>query len=435
MKTFVHEVLKRSRTSGSILQAALCYLEAIRKKVPEILQQEKMGIQAHYQPETKILPATEAELAHEAELAALEDAQFFVVNSVEQFVSDDLKTVRAMDGEDDHLDSMQHILEENRASISSLVAEPSTPVKKSSAPSRSQNLPSPLLCPRRAFLASLILASKFFQDKCYSYRVWAKLSGLPPREIGRCEHALAQALDWRLWVGKSSLQAVPPLPTHTLCRSQSANVLPSSSQVLPALASKPVRKCATMSADSFAEAALSNLAPSSCNVATPQDQVMLESENTLVSFIVTHSAVMLMHCCCCSADAAFVCAFSLSNHPSSLNRSPRHLFEALRPLHTPLRLRIHRATGQSKCLHSKTARSQARSHRWADILSASALDVPNKDTDCKQGAILGVTHIIKSTVDIVSMADSELGPYGSHTDKYPWHMDAQYITLEMTGVH
>lgn len=47
---------------------------------------------------------------------------------------------------------------------------------------------------------------------------------------------------------------------------------------------------------------------------------------------------------------------------------------------------------------------------------------------------MGVTHIIKSTIDIVSMADSELGPYGSHTDKYPWHMDAQYITLEMTGV-
>ncbi len=117
------EVLKRSRTSGSILQAALYYLEAIRTKVPEILQQEKMGIRAHYQPETKILPATEAELAHEAELAALEDAQAIVVDSVEQLVSDDLKTVRVTDGENNHFDSMQHILEEDRASISSLVAE------------------------------------------------------------------------------------------------------------------------------------------------------------------------------------------------------------------------------------------------------------------------------------------------------------------------
>ncbi|TFK54190.1 hypothetical protein OE88DRAFT_1624660, partial [Heliocybe sulcata] len=62
------------------------------------------------------------------------------------------------------------------------------------------SLPSPLLCPRRTFLASLILASKFMQDKCYSNRAWAKLSGLHPREIGRCERALGEALEWRLWV-------------------------------------------------------------------------------------------------------------------------------------------------------------------------------------------------------------------------------------------
>ncbi|TEB30807.1 hypothetical protein FA13DRAFT_1630008 [Coprinellus micaceus] len=53
--------------------------------------------------------------------------------------------------------------------------------------SPSADLPSPLLCPRHAFLAALILASKFTQDKCYSNCAWAKLSGLPPREIGRCE--------------------------------------------------------------------------------------------------------------------------------------------------------------------------------------------------------------------------------------------------------
>jgi len=62
--------------------------------------------------------------------------------------------------------------------------------------------PSPLLCPHQAFLASLIFASKFTQDKCYSNRAWAKLSGLSPREIGRCERALGDALEWRLWVGK-----------------------------------------------------------------------------------------------------------------------------------------------------------------------------------------------------------------------------------------
>src|SRR6267154_4656017 len=47
MKGFFHEVLRhsrtsrRSRTSGSVLQTTLCYLEAICTKVPELVTQEK----------------------------------------------------------------------------------------------------------------------------------------------------------------------------------------------------------------------------------------------------------------------------------------------------------------------------------------------------------------------------------------------------------
>ncbi|KAI0056196.1 hypothetical protein BV25DRAFT_1771514, partial [Artomyces pyxidatus] len=55
-------------------------------------------------------------------------------------------------------------------------------------------------CPRRTFLASLILASRFVLERSHSNRAWAKLVGLPAREIGRCERALGEALDWRLWV-------------------------------------------------------------------------------------------------------------------------------------------------------------------------------------------------------------------------------------------
>ncbi|KAF7983642.1 hypothetical protein HWV62_20588 [Athelia sp. TMB] len=43
LKGFVHEVLRRSRTSGTVLQTALCYLEAIRAKVPELVEKEKNG--------------------------------------------------------------------------------------------------------------------------------------------------------------------------------------------------------------------------------------------------------------------------------------------------------------------------------------------------------------------------------------------------------
>jgi hypothetical protein len=82
-------------------------------------------------------------------------------------------------------------------------------------------LPSPLLCPRRTFLASLILASKFTQDRCYSNKAWAKLSGLPPREIGRCERALGDTLEWRLWVGKTPASCPPPLSNRPVVRSKS----------------------------------------------------------------------------------------------------------------------------------------------------------------------------------------------------------------------
>ncbi|KIY49005.1 hypothetical protein FISHEDRAFT_73068 [Fistulina hepatica ATCC 64428] len=98
------------------------------------------------------------------------------------------------------------------------------------------DLPSPLLGPRRAFLTSLIVTSKFTMDKCYSnrYRAWAKLAGIPAREIGRCECALTQALDWHFGVGHHSTlnvetsQVQQPVVHYSrmLVKSQSEPVLP-----------------------------------------------------------------------------------------------------------------------------------------------------------------------------------------------------------------
>jgi len=245
MKTFVHEVLRRSRTSGNILQAALCYLEAIRSKVPEILQQERMGIRAHYQPDTLIQPATDAELMREAELASLEETPVIVDPD------DPLKTVVSKDCDAD-FDAQDSFETKSAYSSCSLQVQPSESFTLSSSTS---SLPSPLLCPRRAFLASLILASKFFQDKCYSNRAWAKLSGLPPREIGRCERALGQALEWRLWVGKTSASA-PTSRTLARAQSESSIFMPTnartppknvfSMQCAPDTPQAPLRRCATL---------------------------------------------------------------------------------------------------------------------------------------------------------------------------------------------
>ncbi|KII92886.1 hypothetical protein PLICRDRAFT_51214 [Plicaturopsis crispa FD-325 SS-3] len=165
LKGFVHEVLRRSRTSGSVLQTALCYIEAVRAHVPALAEREKNG---------------------EGVRGEVDDS-----NRIEYAPTED--------------------------------AEPTpAPPKLPPLPP----LPSPLLCPRRTFLASLILASKFTQDRTFSNRAWAKLSGLPPREIGRCERALGDALQWRLWVGKvpttrsqsEGAIAVEPPPVRTLRR-------------------------------------------------------------------------------------------------------------------------------------------------------------------------------------------------------------------------
>ncbi|OAX35801.1 hypothetical protein K503DRAFT_651949, partial [Rhizopogon vinicolor AM-OR11-026] len=55
-------------------------------------------------------------------------------------------------------------------------------------------------CHCHTFLLSLILASKFMQDRCYSNHAWVKLSGLPLCKIDHCKHAIGEALKWHLWV-------------------------------------------------------------------------------------------------------------------------------------------------------------------------------------------------------------------------------------------
>jgi hypothetical protein len=216
MKGFVHEVLRRSRTSGSVLQTALCYLEAIRPRISELAQ-----LGEAYEGETelaeRITVATEAELAREAEFNIGTDT--IIINESE----DSMDTVRISDSYSGSTAVCSGIIEDSESTLKKLkTPSPVLPTLPS--------LPSPLLCPRRAFLASLILASKFTQDKCYSNRAWAKLSGLPAREVGRCERALGDALDWRLWVGKSSQgNASPAVSTSKpLARCRSESSIPSS---------------------------------------------------------------------------------------------------------------------------------------------------------------------------------------------------------------
>ena len=186
IKAFVHEVLRRSRTSTGVLQTALCYLEAVRSKVPELLRAEKA------------CPTSDCTWRQAPEPR-------IVTGMFEQ----DVSSSTALESDKTAGLTSQTIRIDDTVLVGNLDADmqlptpaPSTCDKAATSLPPLPPLPSPLCCPRRTFLACLILASKFMQDRSYSNRAWAKLAGLPPREIGRCERALGEALEWRLWVGK-----------------------------------------------------------------------------------------------------------------------------------------------------------------------------------------------------------------------------------------
>ncbi|KAG7098778.1 hypothetical protein E1B28_000685 [Marasmius oreades] len=246
MKGFVHEVLRRSRTSGTVLQTALCYLEAIRGKVPELIRQEKAGegLKGELELDSRITPATEAELELEALSSTNSSCSSGLPTLIVNDAGDVMDTVKVSYSDDvDSIDTSSTSATAygiGEAVAQSSVEDDTSKKPKATSPSLTPlpPLPSPLLCPRRAFLAALILASKFTQDKCYSNRAWAKLSGLPPREIGRCERALGDALDWRLWVGKS------PAPSSPATSASTTTTSPSSTPPVTGTGnSRPVSRC------------------------------------------------------------------------------------------------------------------------------------------------------------------------------------------------
>jgi hypothetical protein len=218
IKGFVHEVLRRSRTSGSVLQTALCYLEAIRAKVPELVEKEKTGDGVQGEPDLSGKIVQGDIDAEEWQALSLDSvmADFIHMDAAvdaNATETDAMATVKVVDSDEELQNASSFTSQLSASSSSEFILNGlkshlvQNLVKKPKVPSGPlpplAPLPSPLLCPRRTFLASLILASKFTQDRCYSNKAWAKLSGLPPREIGRCERALGDALEWRLWVGKT----------------------------------------------------------------------------------------------------------------------------------------------------------------------------------------------------------------------------------------
>jgi hypothetical protein len=217
---FVHEVFKRSCTSGSVLQTALCYLEAIQTKVPELVCRKAMGEGVK----------GETEMGDRIVIDEIEHPIAMIVDSgpTSDFNSELCDREQLNSPPIQRLPPQQQQHQTQQQCSQAPPQWPQDSARKPKPPSLPlpplPPLPSPLLCPHRAFLASLILASKFTQDKCYSNCAWAKLSGLPPRKIGRCKRALGDALEWRLWVGKSPPSPSPSSAQQSACASIASGV-------------------------------------------------------------------------------------------------------------------------------------------------------------------------------------------------------------------
>jgi hypothetical protein len=140
LRTFIQEVLKRSRTTYSTLQTALFYLFRARPAIIQHLQQQQQQQQQ-----------------------------------------------RSCDKKN----SWQH-----NAYIS---------------------------CGRRMFLASLVVASKFVQDKTYRNSAWAKIAGLPVTEINTAERYFLSIMDHRLYIDQNTFDCWHRL-LHTRTQARMHNI-------------------------------------------------------------------------------------------------------------------------------------------------------------------------------------------------------------------
>ncbi|CAG8498105.1 2897_t:CDS:2 [Ambispora leptoticha] len=77
---------------------------------------------------------------------------------------------------------------------------PMTPTPNSPACKRDNS--DPATCGRRMFLAALIIASKYLQDRNYSNKAWSKISGLPVKEINQNEIVFLKLIDYNLFISE-----------------------------------------------------------------------------------------------------------------------------------------------------------------------------------------------------------------------------------------
>ncbi|KAF9978562.1 hypothetical protein BGZ73_001735 [Actinomortierella ambigua] len=239
LRTFVQETLKRSRSSYSTLQTALYYLYKIRNKVPsEFLKRRNDQLYHNYQ----LLSAHAAGLAtpppspmhlQQDTFSSTASAIGAVPSSTSSTDYFSLRAAATLNAghqpshaptlpspvstasnasmsPSDSCESAADSTTSSSPSASTCSSAPHQPQQQPPQPqchsssnnsnNSSNNTSKILYCGRRTFLAALMVASKYLQDRNYSNKAWAKISGLSIKEINANELVFLKLVDYSLFV-------------------------------------------------------------------------------------------------------------------------------------------------------------------------------------------------------------------------------------------
>ncbi|KAF9954002.1 hypothetical protein BGZ72_004977 [Mortierella alpina] len=222
LRTFIQETLKRSRSSYSTLQTALFYLYKIRNKVPGayIKRRHSQLQHTHHmlsasQPAAGLMTPPASPLHHQsiADFSSLQGPDYFSLRSAQDpkhVLPSPLSSTCSMTSASPASSSGYSPCSSSSSSpTTSSPASSCSPVSASatsSSSSSSTSSPSSnqsnriIYCGRRTFLAALMVASKYLQDRNYSNKAWAKISGLSIKEINANELIFLKLIDYSLFV-------------------------------------------------------------------------------------------------------------------------------------------------------------------------------------------------------------------------------------------
>ncbi|GJJ73142.1 PHO85 cyclin-5 [Entomortierella parvispora] len=189
---FVKETLRRSRTTLSTLQLALYYIYKVRNQVLAAQEKIRQGQIQHLQQHFVLQHGQP--LSPNGSMEGYSDEEFRARDYFNTI------TVNAQNAKKNTLPLTPPGTNNTPASLSPL----SLTTTATSSPILAKS--EPVGCGRRMFLAALILASKFQQDRTYSNKAWSKISGLPVSEINLNEITFLGLIDYRLFVSQAVFQ-------------------------------------------------------------------------------------------------------------------------------------------------------------------------------------------------------------------------------------